>query len=241
LQLDKGNTLNGKFVPKGSRIKFGGQTFAIPTGEFKGLFDEQAQKFTTQQRQQTLNDVKGTFNDLFGPEGPAFLKDMLANRPEQVRAAFAPAVASAAQGAVGAAAPRGTLTTDAVLNQAVAPVALQENQTNAQQLGLAGIPGFGPQFGIQSSAFTTPQSLGELQNAFLASRSLSQQAAIASGQSQQSADALKAGMLAGLGSSFSGLSGAAAGGAFGGGGQSPFLSESESFGNTGFGPPGFTI
>ena len=205
---------DGTTVSRSETVKIGKERFAI--GEkTRDIF----RKTFERAQQEQVGQTQKNFDLIFGKDGPQFLKDRISNRPQQIRDAFGPAVSRGIQQAIGAAAPTGTLTTDAVLQRVSAPLAFRaesqfqraEDVRNAQELGLSGVPGFGQGFGADPSNFLSPQSLPFLQNlgaqAFQTGAFAPQ---FANAQSNQQAKGFRAGL-------FSSAAGQAAGGGFGGG------------------------
>jgi hypothetical protein len=159
-------------------------------------------------QQKQLGQIQKNHDLLFGANGVPMLKEMISDRPQQIRDAYGPAANRMLAGALGGAAPRGTLTTDAVLQRASAPVALQfesmfqqaQDVANAQKLGLSGVPGFGQGFSADPQNFNSPQSMGSLQNLGLAAYQGGYlPGAMGGAQSAFQAQAGKAGMYGSLG------------------------------------------
>lgn len=195
---------DGTKVNKADTIRFGGNRVAVTGDATRGLYEKQFE--LAQQKQ--IDQTQKNFNLLFGEGGPPVLKDLIQNRPQQIREALGPSAGRLLRDALGGAAPRGTLTTDAVLQRASAPTAFAFEQyvqqaqdvANAQQLGLSGVPGFGGGFSADPQNFLSPQSIPTLQNLSLAAYGQGVfNPALASQQSRMQAQGFKAGLYGGLG------------------------------------------
>ena len=198
---------DGTIVSRADTLTIGNQRFAFGGPAAHAIFQGQLE---TDFKRQTEQKQK-TYDSLFGAEGPQFLKDLLTNRPQQIRDAFASGFDDRLRGALGAAAPAGTLTTEAIQRQATAPVALEserffqgvQDSVNAAQLGITGIPGFGTGFPFDPSNISGPQSQQTLQQIGLASAGLNSQIGLANAQSGFQSDLFKSGIYGGLGSGLS--------------------------------------
>jgi hypothetical protein len=203
---------DGTKVNATQTVKQGKQRFLVSGPQAQEILRGTFEKFGQQQ----IASKERMFQDLFGPQGPQFLKDLITKRPDQIRAAFGPAVSDTLRSALGAAAPGGTLTTEAVQRGIAAPVALEaekffqsaQDAANAAQLGIVGIPGFGAGFSFDPTNFGGAQSLSELQGLGLQTAGLGLQANLASAQSKFQAEMFKAGLVAGAGESAFGFAGA---------------------------------
>lgn len=197
---------DGTEVRKSETVKIGNKDRVAIGGATQNIFAQQFQKASEMQAQQTQK----TYETLFGANGVPVLKEKISQRPQQIREAFGPAASRLLAGALGGAAPRGTLTTDAVLQRAAAPVAFDmerffqqaQDVANAQELGLSGVPGFGQGFSSNPANFLGPQPLGHLQQLGLAGFEGQYNPALANYQSRAQAGAAKAGLYGGLSSSF---------------------------------------
>lgn len=198
---------DGTIVSAAETVKFGNQRYAVVGPAVQDLFQSTFQANADRQ----LQSKQEMFQSLFGPEGPQFLKDMITDRPRQVRDAFAPAFQDMLRGALGAAAPTGTLSTEAVQRQMAAPVALEserffqsvQDASNAAQLGITGIPGFGTGFPFDPGNISGPQPLQYLQGLGLQAAGLAGNLSLAGNQSRFDAGLFKAGIYGGLGSGVS--------------------------------------
>ena len=184
----------------------------IKAGKNKRLLisgDRAAAAFQAVEEENQLKQIaqrEKNFNLLFGPDGPSYLKERVTDVPARQREAMGPAVTNLARAALGGAAGAGTLTTDAVMHNVAAPLAFQteqyfqglEDRAHAQQLGLSGIAGFGPEFAGNANLYNSPQSLEQLQQLGLASYGASMPAHMANAQGQYQADQQQLGMISGL-------------------------------------------
>ncbi len=192
-----------------TRVK---RTDTIKAGKNKRLLvtgDRAAAAFQAVEEENQLKQIaqrEKNFNLLFGPDGPSYLKERVTDVPARQREAMGPAVTNLARAALGGAAGAGTITTDAVMHNVAAPLAFQteqyfqglEDRAHAQQLGLSGIAGFGPEFAGNANLYNSPQTLEQLQQLGLASYGASMPAHMANAQGQYQADQQQLGMISGL-------------------------------------------